>query len=293
MSKGLQVPDISVITPVLNGGRFLEDAIQSVVRQDYPRFEHVVVDGGSTDGTLEILERHPHLAWISEPDRGQSDAMNKGFGLSTGDVVVYLNADDYFEPNAFRAVVPHFRSGARFVVGRVRVVRDEGPTFIDDPKVEFGEMLRWWEPRAFSCNSVGYFYLREVHEAVGGFNVSNDQTMDLEFLLEASRRFRFTKIDDVLGTFRMIPGTKTVDNPWYEYLGFCDRYLEYFDEEYVDRYLRDRKTALRQLARGTAKLQVVHGTPRANRPRFSVRRIAGTLRRTTRKGVDELFNRPG
>ena len=285
-----QPPLISVITPVLDGERFIEDAIESVLVQQYPRFEHVVVDGGSSDGTVEILKRYPHLRWISEPDRGQSDAMNKGFDLSTGNVAVYLNADDYFEPNAFRAVVPHFRRGARFVVGRVRVVRDDGPTFIDDPGVELGEMLRWWEPHALSCNSGGYFYVREVQEAVGGFNVSNDATMDIEFLLEAALRFRFTKIDDILGTFRLLPGTKTGDLPWYDHLEFCDRYLEHFDDEYVQRYLRDRKTAKRHLARGTAELQLVHGGPSGSTS-SSVRRIASNLTRGTRNAAYRLLNR--
>jgi glycosyltransferase involved in cell wall biosynthesis len=96
MANDPQSPLISVITPVLDGERFIEDAIRSVLRQEYKRFEHVVVDGGSTDGTVEILKRYPHLRWVSEPDRGQSDAMNKGFDLSSGEVVVYLNADDYF-----------------------------------------------------------------------------------------------------------------------------------------------------------------------------------------------------
>jgi glycosyltransferase involved in cell wall biosynthesis len=290
MANDPQSPLISVITPVLDGERFIEDAIRSVLRQEYKRFEHVVVDGGSTDGTVEILKRYPHLRWVSEPDRGQSDAMNKGFDLSSGEVVVYLNADDYFEPNAFNAVVPHFQRGARFVVGRVRVVRQDAPTFIDDPRVELGEMLRWWEPDALSCNAVGYFYLREVQETVGGFNVERPIAMDIEFLLEAALSFRFTKIDDVLGTFRMLPGTKTVDHPWYEYLGFCDRYLVHFDDEYVQRYLRDRKTAKRQLARGSAELQLVHGGTSGGTS-SSVRRIASVLRRRSRNAAYGLFNR--
>ena len=284
-----QPPLISVITPVLDGERFIEDAIESVLVQQYPRFEHVVVDGGSSDGTVEILKRYKHLKWISEPDRGQSDAMNKGFEQSRGDVVVYLNADDYFEPDAFRAVMPHLRSGAQFVVGRVRVVREGAPAFIDDPKVELAEMLRWWEPHALPCNAAGYFYLREVQEAVGGFNVANHATMDIEFLLEAALRFRFTKIDDVLGTFRMLPGTKTADLPWFEHLEFCDRYLEHFEQEYVQRYRRDRKVALRKLARGTAELQLAHGGGGGRRA--APRRVVSALRWRTRSAANRLLNR--
>jgi glycosyltransferase involved in cell wall biosynthesis len=270
-----------VITPVLDGERFIEDAIRSVLRQEYPRFEHVVVDGGSTDGTVEILKRHPHLRWVSEPDRGQSDAMNKGFDLSSGEVVVYLNADDYFEPGAFHAVVPHFQRGARFVVGRVNLAYADGSIVLNDPKVEFEEMLRWWEPNAYCCNAVGYFYLREVQETVGGFNVERPIAMDLEFLLEAGLRFRFTKIDDVLGTFRMLPGTKTVDTAAREpeiMRTICDPYLERFDAEYVERYLWDRDTALRP-SRDTGNAGL------------SAARFATAIRRRTRKIAADLRDR--
>ena len=80
---------ISVITPSLNSGAYIEEAIQSVLAQQYPNFEHIIVDGGSADETLEILRRYQHLKWISEPDRGQSHAMNKGFRMSSGDIIGY------------------------------------------------------------------------------------------------------------------------------------------------------------------------------------------------------------
>jgi glycosyltransferase involved in cell wall biosynthesis len=92
----VRLPRISVITPSLNQGMFIEDAILSVARQGYADCEHIVVDGGSTDETLTILRRYPHLRWVSEPDNGQSDAINKGLRMATGDLVAWLNADDYY-----------------------------------------------------------------------------------------------------------------------------------------------------------------------------------------------------
>ena len=97
-------PKISIITPSLNQGQFIEDAILSVKNQNYPNFEHIVIDGGSTDNTLEVLEKYPHLIWVSEPDKGQSDAINKGFRRATGDIMAWLNADDYYLPDALKKI---------------------------------------------------------------------------------------------------------------------------------------------------------------------------------------------
>ena len=85
-------PLVSVVTPSLNQGQYIEEAIQSVLAQDYPRVEHIVVDGGSSDETLEILRRFPHLRWLSEPDDGQASAINKGFHMASGEIFAWLNA---------------------------------------------------------------------------------------------------------------------------------------------------------------------------------------------------------
>jgi len=238
-------PKISVITPSYNSSEYLEQAIQSVFDQNYANFEHIIVDGASTDGTLEILKRFPHLKWISEPDDGQSDAMNKGFAMSSGEIIVYLNSDDYFLPDAFNTVVPYFSKGAKFIVGKVKVIMEDGSFYINDPKVEFTEMLKWWQPNAFSQNPVGYFYLREVQEAVDGFNVSNHFSMDVEFLLEAAKKYDFTKIPDILGVYRCIPGTKTYGTSGAEdlrkKLEFADRYLIDLGKNYVEHYEKEKK----------------------------------------------------
>ena len=177
---------ISVITPSFNAAPYIKQAINSVLLHEYKNFEHIIVDGGSTDGKVDILKRYPHLIWVSEPDNGQSDAMNKGFKLSAGDVIVFLNADDFFEVGTFTAVSEAFTSGVQFVVGLVLVLNADGASYVNDPKVTLGEMLRWWEPHAYSYNPSGYFYLREVQDAVGDFNAENHLAMDVEFLLEAA-----------------------------------------------------------------------------------------------------------
>jgi len=200
---------ISVITPSLNNDEHIERAIKSVLSQDYENYEHIVVDGGSKDNTLDILNKFPHLHWISEPDNGQADAMNKGFGMSSGDIVVYLNADDYFFEGAFSAAIHEFEKGAQFVVGNILIISERlGSEFTNYPRIKHKGMLRHWEPNAFCHNPVGYFYTRKVQEECP-FNTENYSTMDLEFLLDASSKFTFNKVEHTLGCYIDSFGTKT------------------------------------------------------------------------------------
>src|SRR5579859_6655500 len=89
----------------MNQGAFIEETIQSVLAQDYPRIEHIVVDGGSTDDTVEVLRRYPSVRWISERDQGQADAVNKGFAMANGEIFGWLNSDDLYLPGAITAAV--------------------------------------------------------------------------------------------------------------------------------------------------------------------------------------------
>lgn len=238
----------SIITPCLNAAAHIEDAIRSVQAQGWPDTEHIVVDGGSTDGTVEILRKYPHLKWVSEPDAGQADAMQKGFRMSTGGVIGYLNADDVYLEGAFAAVAPHFEAGEKFVQGRVKVIQSGGRQdneWLNDPKSDFESMLRHWEPQAFCVNPAGYFYTREVQEACP-FNPANADKMDLEFLLDAASRFAFKKIDRTLGVFNLDPQTKTARAQatpgywWPENFPFLERFIEKLPENERARFRKQR-----------------------------------------------------
>jgi glycosyltransferase involved in cell wall biosynthesis len=125
-------PRITVITPSYNQGRFLNDCIESILAQRYPNLEYIVIDGGSTDESLGILERQRrHISyWVSEPDGGQSEAINKGFRKATGDLVAWLNADDFYLPGAFQTVAEVYRKhpDASFYFGDGLRVDEAGRT---------------------------------------------------------------------------------------------------------------------------------------------------------------------
>src|ERR1700729_2746740 len=107
-------PRISIVTPSFNQGPFIEEALRSVKEQNYPAIEDIVVDGASKDGTMEIVKGYAgtpgweHLRWISEPDDGQTDALNKGFRMANGEIVGWLNSDDRYRPGCFASVVRGF-----------------------------------------------------------------------------------------------------------------------------------------------------------------------------------------
>lgn len=238
---------ISVITPSFNSGKYIERAIKSVIEQNYKNFEHIIIDGGSTDGTIETLKKFKHLKWISEPDKGQADAMNKGFKKNTGDVIVYLNADDYFFPEAFSSVIGEFKKGADFVMGNILVKSLRlGCEFINVPRTTLEGMLRHWEPNAFSHNSLGYFYTRRVQESCP-FNSKNNITMDMEFLLDAASKFSFVKVEKVLGCFEDGVNTTTGKSQakldyWHpDMFPYMDKYLLLLSEAERSKFLGERR----------------------------------------------------
>lgn len=240
---------ISILTPSFNSADFLERAINSVRNQRATEVEHIVVDAASNDGTLEILRRYPEIRWISEPDRGQSDAMNKAFAMSTGEIIGNLNSDDYYLPGAFNAINHAFSDpNVMFVVGRVRIEPDGHPAWINDPQTGYKDMLQWWYRDAYCRNPVGFFYRREVHEAIGGFDVENHNTMDLDFLLRARRCFEFTKISDTLGIFCLTADTKTARSQSYAEMkrkfSICEHYLPQDDPAFVSTYRHKSELAI-------------------------------------------------
>jgi FkbM family methyltransferase len=206
-------PRISIVTPSFNQGQYIGETIESVIAQDYPDVEHIVIDGGSTDGTLEILARHPHLRVISEPDRGHADAINKGLRLATGEIVSFLNSDDTLAPGALRRVGREIDpSSARHVVmGRCRFIDEHGRyTGIEHPSDfrSHRRVLKVWKGHTIPQPAV--FWTADVWRTCGPMDESvRSAWIDYDLFCRISRRYRFHVIDRVLANYRLHADSKT------------------------------------------------------------------------------------
>lgn len=194
---------ISVLTPSFNASKYIEKAILSVLEQKHENIEHIIVDGGSNDGTVAILKKYEHLIWVSEKDNGQSDAMNKAFKMSTGEIIVYLNADDYFEPNVFGSVINCFhKNNCDIVVGNLysRYFNND-KEILTRPEYTLQKIL-YPQRYHFPYNPVSYFYKRHVQEAIGLFPTEEHYAMDYWFLLRVfNKKNKVEKLEIPFGTF--------------------------------------------------------------------------------------------
>ena len=206
-----------MITPVLNARATLPAALASVAAQDHPDVEHIVVDGGSTDGTVELLERTEGLRWISEPDRGLAHALNKGVAMATGEIVGELNADDLYRPGALRAVAAALaaRPGAEWVTGRCAIV-DAGGREIRRPITAYkNALLRRYSLGLYLTQNFvsapATFFRASALREVGPFDERYRISVDYDLQLRFARRGDPVVLDRELAAFRMMPGTLSVE----------------------------------------------------------------------------------
>lgn len=208
---------LTIVTPVFNGEKFIESCLQTVIAQSCTEVEHLIIDGGSEDNTVNIVKKYaqqyPHIRWISERDRGQSEAMNKGIGMATGEIITFLNVDDYYEPNVLNQVIELFKTlpEPSFVVGNCRIWNDRDQVIdLNKPaKLRLLDLVVGININPYPCNPCAYFYHRSLHDQIGNYAIDDHHAMDLDFILRAVQVAHIKYVDRIWGNYRRIEGTKT------------------------------------------------------------------------------------
>lgn len=234
MPCGNPWPSISIVTPTFQHGEFLEEAIRSVLLQGYPNLQYLVVDGGSTDNTIDVLRKYDRWIdyWVSEPDSGQTDALNKGFARCSGDVANWLCSDDLLAPAALRAVAWGFADlrDADAVLGRTQHdhIYDPSKNRLEKPIAGRIALLPAWNP----ISQPSCFFSRKFLDRTPPLDVGLHFCMDLElWTYLKSRKARWKVIDDVVGVYRYTAKNKTMTGG--------ENYLRESEEVYA-RYVKER-----------------------------------------------------
>jgi glycosyltransferase involved in cell wall biosynthesis len=214
---------VSIITPSFNQARFLEATIRSVLSQDYPEIEYIVMDGGSTDGSREIIERYSGQlgGWVSEKDNGQTDAINKGFARAHGDVLAWLNSDDTYEPGAVRKAVKFLQAHPEtgMVYGDANFINEDGKVIGRFPsaQTDYARLRRGYVHVAQQAS----FFRAEYWRKVGPLDPSFYFAMDYDLWVRLAQITTLTFVPQVWANFRLHGSGKTIsadDRCWPEML---------------------------------------------------------------------------
>lgn len=206
------LPLVSIVTPSFNQARFLEETLLSVQRQDYPRIEHIVVDGGSTDGSVDVIRRHgSRLArWVSERDNGQSDAIRKGFAMAAGAVFAWLNSDDTLMPGAIGVAVRELmRDPALGLVYGDRLEIDARGNVVGTVRLPSHQCAMF--RRNFTIPQETALFRRTLYEAVGGVDVGLRFAMDFDLWVRLSAAAPMRHLPVFLGSYRRHDTSKSVE----------------------------------------------------------------------------------
>jgi len=208
-------PRISIVTPSLNQGKFIETALRSVLLQGYPDVEYILIDGGSSDASVEIIRKYEAWLtyWVSEADEGQANAINKGLKRAGGDIVAWLNSDDFYYPDALHSVADFFSRtpDAMVAFGDAVFVDETGQRLQAYRGVEHGftRMMMYW--KGWDIPQPGVFMRKKVLSEFGFLDESYRYAMDYEYFLRISKRHPFRHMGELLAAYRLHGQSKTGD----------------------------------------------------------------------------------
>lgn len=206
---------ITVVTPSFNQGAFIEQTILSVIRQDYDNFEYFIIDGGSSDSTIDIIKKYEKQIdyWISERDRGQTDAINKGFRKASGDIVCWINSDDLLMPGTLKEVASFFEKNkdTDFLNGyTMRIDKESNILFTH---FILPQKLFYARHGLYYVSQPAMFWKRELLERIGYLNETFHAEMDKEFLIRVLlNKCKIGHLKKILGAIRIHENTKTAQN---------------------------------------------------------------------------------
>lgn len=198
----------SIITPSYAQGQYIRQNIESVLGQDWPDVEHIVVDGGSKDETVEILRCYRHLKWVSEKDEGQADALNKGLRMATGDIVGWINSDDYYTQDALRKVAEVFADPAvQWVIGDISLFHEESGQLVvmKSPDVSWVKLQK----NPDIVRQQGTFFRRDFLLQAGGWNKEFYMVMDFDLWVRLAKRSQPVMLNEQLAVFRIQKNQKS------------------------------------------------------------------------------------
>jgi len=214
MKNNKNLPKISIITPSFNQAQFIEETVKSVVEQNYPNLEYIIKDAGSTDGSLEIIKkyasRYPKIIkWISKKDKGQTDGINQGIKMATGDVLAYLNSDDVYLPNTLQTVAEEFikHPEAMWITGDYFIIDNTGKK-IQSYVAGYKELLRK-KPTFIKLAIANYiiqpstFWRRSLMKKIGIFDPSLRYCMDYDYWMRAIKQSPPIVMDRRFSLFRI------------------------------------------------------------------------------------------
>jgi glycosyltransferase involved in cell wall biosynthesis len=204
-------PKISIVTPSYNQGHFLEETILSVINQNYPNLEYIIIDGGSTDNSVDIIKKYQQYLryWVSENDKGQANAINKGLQYCTGDIFNWVNSDDYLEPGSLKKIAEAFADEqVHMVAGNVRNFSSNEEEIIPNQKLS-AQGLMCWQP-GVKFVQPGVWMRRALIEQCGGIDENFHYSFDWDLYIRYLYHFpRVKEITDLLVHFRLHDDSKT------------------------------------------------------------------------------------
>jgi glycosyltransferase involved in cell wall biosynthesis len=244
------LPKVTVVTPSFNQGDYLEETILSVVEQDYPNLEYILMDGGSTDNSLDIIHKYEKYFahWESAPDKGQADVINKGFRISTGNILAWLNSDDMYLPGTLEYISKHFENSQdlKIVFGNCRLFKNE--------RKYTGETDVVRSNRTLDISLVDYiyqpscFWTKTVWEKVGPLNIDLVYCLDWDWFIRSRKLgIGFESVNDFLSLYRIHAQHKSAKGGKERIKEIAGIYQTYHTNAIAQDYLKLRLNPIVQL----------------------------------------------